>query len=685
MYLLAGALVAVPVFALQLVQILPALRRFRGPVLLAVQAGVGFGGVLACGASVGMLGFMAGSLLLSPLRAFAPAVAVAAALIASVRYGDASATADATITMVLVALVIYGLTRLTERVDQLHAARPALVMAAVTDERLRIAAELNDGLGRGLAAIGAGGRLALAQPERMAEIVGEVTGTARRCLAEARAAAAGYRALSLTPEITTARAMLTASDVTAHIRVGHTEPLGPTGALLAAVLREAVTEVVRRGTATTCTIETEMPGGGVRLRITNDGTRTAEDESLGDLPRQVAEAGGSLTTGLSPTGHFTVAVTLPGAGPALSFPADDRRSSALSLALLAAVLTGFSAKALLRLPADLLLPAAACLAVIVFMQLRSVSGRHMRSLGVMALLTYAPVLAFGEVWLGVAGFLAGPVLLAFPMMLAWPLVVCVTASIAVIGVALGLEPATTVNSTVSTLVTGLVVYGLLRLARLVKEMQAVKEDLARSAVVEERLRAARDLHDLLGHSMAAILLKCELARRLDLERARVEIDDVLAMVERAEIDMRSVSGKRHEMSLTVEAESARSILGAAGIEVAVELGHGPITAEVESVLSTVLREAVTNVLRHSAARHCTITSVSEQGGVRLRVRNDGVRSAGGQAGGQAGGRQGSAGMGNLTTRLAALDGRLITTRDGHWFELEARVPAATGAFSVPAR
>ncbi|WP_449063772.1 sensor histidine kinase [Planomonospora algeriensis] len=597
-YLLAGVPIAIVVFALQLVHVLPALGRFRGPTLFAVQAGAGFWGVLASGASVGMLGFLAGSLLLSPLWPLAPAVAAAAAVIGSVRYGEASAAADATITitMILIALVVYGLTRLTERVGQLHSARLALAVAAVAEERLRIAAELSDGLGRGLTMIAAGGRRALAAPERTAEILGQVAGTARRALAEARAAASGYRTMSLAPEITTARAMLAAAGVTAHVRVGHAEPLGPAGALLAAVLREAVTEVVRRGTATTCAIETDTSEGGVRLRVSNDGARTAEDESLGDLPCRVAEAGGSLTTGLSSTGRFTVSVVLPGAGSAPPLPPDDRHASVLSFTLLAVVLAGFSAKALLRLPAGSLLPAAACLGLILLLQLR--------------------------------------------------------------------------------------------LALLAKDVQAAKEELARSAVVEERLRAARDLHDLLGHSMAAILLKCELARRLDPVRARAEIEDVLEMVEKAEADMRSVSGERHEMPLAAEADSARSLLGAAGIEATVELCHGRVAAEVETVLSAVLREAVTNVLRHSAARRCTIAADRGQGEVRLRVRNDGVRPAAVPAGGSApdrtAGHRGSAGVGNLTTRLAALGGGLATTRDGERFEIEARVPIASPAMSVPA-
>ncbi|MEU7832351.1 histidine kinase [Nonomuraea sp. NPDC049129] len=681
-YVLAGSPLAIVAFGLQLVYVLRSLRRFRGPWLLVVQALVGYAATLGFGTSVGILGFLGGSLLLTPAWPLAPLVAVSAAVVGP---------ADPAISMVLIALVIYGLTRLIDRVDEMYAARLALALAAAAEERLRIATGLSDGLGRGLAAIADGVRSvvdrpertsvvdqavdrpertsvvdqAVDRPERVAETLGEVVATARRSLADARNAAAGYRATSLAPEMTTARAMLTAAAIETETRVGHSEPLGPAGALLAAVLREVVTEAVRQNTATTCVIETTTADGTVRLRVTHDGARTAEDEGLADLTRQLGAAGGSLTTGLSAEGRLTVDAVLP-EGPAEA--AEDPGAYRLSVTLLAAVLVGFSIKALLFVPASLMVPAAACLAVIVVMQLRSINGRHMLALALLALLVYLPIPVFGRAWLGAAGFLAGPILLAFPWSVAWPLVGCVMASVAVSAVLLGLPVPLMVNFTASTLVTGLVVYGLLKLAQLVRELQEARQALARAAVVEERLRAARDLHDLLGHSLAAILLKCELARRLDPARARAELVDVLAMTEKAEGDLRVISGARPALSLAAEAESARSVLAAAGIQVELGLAHAELSAEVENVLGTVLREAVTNVLRHSSARHCAITTVVEDGVVRLRVRNDGVRSSEG--------RPGSAGIGNLTTRLAALDGRLGTERDDDWFELTAQAPSS---------
>jgi signal transduction histidine kinase len=633
-YVVAGAPLALAVFGVQVV-----FTRRRSWWLVALQAALAYGSVLLSGSSVGILGFVGGSLLLTPLWPLALAVAVSAALLGPV---------DPVISMVLISLVVYGLTRMIDRIDEVNAARLSLAMTAAAEERLRIAAELNAGLGRALSVIADGARTGTPDVE-----------TARSSLADARAAAASYRAMSLAPELSTAKAMLTAAGVTVDVRVGHTEPLGPAGALLAAVLREAVTEIVRRRTATTCRIETLTEGASVRLRVSHDGARTADDESLGDLPEQVEAAGGTLIVELAGDASVTVEATLPSVRP----PVQRSYDSALSMALLAAVLVGFSVKSLLA--AGSLWPAA-LLAVIVFMQLRSVEGRHPVALSIMAVLTFAPIPLFGQAWLGVAGFLAGPVLLAFPWAVALPLVVLTVATVTVSGVLLAMPIPLTVNYAISTVVTGLVMYGLLKLAQLARELRESKDGLARAAVVEERLRAARDLHDLLGHTLAAILLKCELARRLDAGRARKELDDVLTMTERAMRDLRAVSGEHGELSLTAEAESARSLLSSASIDVELDLDHDTLGRDVDTTLGIVLREAVTNVLRHSSARRCTITTSVEDGVVRLSVRNDGVRSATS--------RRGSSGIGNLTTRLAALDGRLAVSAEDGWFELTATVP-----------
>ncbi|WP_433416245.1 sensor histidine kinase [Microtetraspora malaysiensis] len=666
----AEALLPLGVLVLQLGQVFPRWRRLRGPAALAAQAVLATVAVLVCGVSVGLFGFLAGSLLLVSAWPAAVLVVAGAALVQATRSADALAVIDSTIAPALAALVIYGLTRMAERVDEVAAARVRLALAAVAEERLRIATELNEGIGRGLDAIERGARRAMESPVdagATGPTIGDVAATARRCLADARSAAADYRALSLAPEVAAARALLSAAGVETEVRIGHTEPLGSAGALLATVLRDAVTDVVRQGTARHCLIETVHRDGMVRLRVTNDGVRTAGAgvEGLDDVIDRMAAVSGALRIGLDPDGRFGVEAAIPATPPA---PPPPDTAYGLSIALLGTVVAGFCVKALLLVPGDLVLPAAACLVVIAYLQLRSVRGRHPYALAAMALLAYAPLFVFGQDWLGVGGFLAGPLLLMFRWAVSLPLVAVVMASVATAAAAFGLPAGAVVNYTASTLVTGLVIHGLVGLARVVKELQDSREEPARAAIVQERLRAARDLHDLLGHNLAAILLKCELARRLAdaaPERARAEIADVIVMAGRARADLRAASGDHREMSLEEEAESARSVLAAAGMEVRLSLGHGPLPAPAETVLATVLREAVTNVLRHSSARSCHIASEVSQGVVRLSVRNDGVRPDAGR------GRPGS-GIGNLTARLAALGGELTArVEDDGWFRVRA--------------
>jgi signal transduction histidine kinase len=281
----------------------------------------------------------------------------------------------------------------------------------------------------------------------------------------------------------------------------------------------------------------------------------------------------------------------------------------------------------------------------------------------LALLSYVPILWFGAAWLGAAGFFAGALLVALPAVASWPLVVAAMAGAGLLGSLYSLETPLIVNYTLSVLVSALLVNGLVRLAQLAEELQAASASLARAAVVQERLRAARDLHDLLGHSLAAILLKCELARRLitkDPVRAESELRDVVAMAAQARADMRTVTGDALEMSFEAELESARSVLIAAGVDV--EINAVSYTG---TVLSVVLREAVTNVLRHSKARHVRITATPTS----LTVENDGITGAVTPPG---------SGLGNLTTRLAAQGGTLAVQVSDGWFRLSASDPTGLG-------
>lgn len=155
--------------------------------------------------------------------------------------------------------------------------------------------------------------------------------------------------------------------------------------------------------------------------------------------------------------------------------------------------------------------------------------------------------------------------------------------------------------------TGLTTLGLSRAVMTARELQRAREEIARLAVSEERLRIARDLHDLLGHHLSLIALKSELAGRLVLvapEQAVEEIHDIESVAREALRETReTISGYRQPTLLT-ELHAAREILAAAGIACDSEGETMALPATIETVLASAVREGVTNVIRHSRARHC---------------------------------------------------------------------------------
>ncbi|MFG2909359.1 sensor histidine kinase [Kitasatospora sp. NPDC048286] len=307
------------------------------------------------------------------------------------------------------------------------------------------------------------------------------------------------------------------------------------------------------------------------------------------------------------------------------------------------------------------------------------------SLFVHGLLTYLPILVFDGSWVGIPGSFAGSVLLTVAAPRSWILFAVLSVSQYPLTASLGGTSGQCVNAVVSTAVGGIVVFGVARLADLTAELREARTELAERAVDRERLRFARDLHDLLGYSLSVAALKCQLAERLaleDPERARAEISEVLVMVRQAMTDTRWIPSGDLQMSLAQESRSAASALRAAGISVEVELACGALQPEVDAVLATVVREAVTNMLRHSAPRQCRIRAVrGDLGAVRLTVSNDGVPAAGAP-----GEPDGGHGIDNLTERLLAVGGQLIAGHgESGWFHLSAVVEApAAGAAGRPA-
>ncbi|MFI2643386.1 sensor histidine kinase [Streptomyces sp. NPDC018610] len=299
-------------------------------------------------------------------------------------------------------------------------------------------------------------------------------------------------------------------------------------------------------------------------------------------------------------------------------------------------------------------------------------------LGAQAVLTYLPMVWFHSSWGSMQGPLGATLLLTLPSRLAWPAYGAVVAGIVPYSLLSGAGPLETAYFLIAGGLTGLVVYGLSRLADLVEELHETREQVAKMAVVQERLRFARDLHDLLGYSLSAITLKGELVQRLighRPDRAAAETAELLAVARQALADVRLVSRGYRDMSLAEEAQSARAVLAAADVRAEVRVEVGRLHPVVDTVLATALREGITNMLRHSAAQLCTITADVEGDVVRLALVNDRPHESGDGTRLPTEAGTGGSGLGNLRTRLTAIGGGLdAETREDGRFHLRAWAP-----------
>jgi two-component system, NarL family, sensor histidine kinase DesK len=312
------------------------------------------------------------------------------------------------------------------------------------------------------------------------------------------------------------------------------------------------------------------------------------------------------------------------------------------------------------------------------------------TLGLQAALAYAFFLPSLNVVFTLSPFLAGSVLLLVPGRWRWAGYVAVCASWAALYATVplvgqnanGRGALVTIYWAASIAAIGLLVYGLSRLAGMAAELEAVRAELAQMAAMRERLRVARDVHDLLGLGLSAIALKADLIGKLigrDDERAAAEISELGRTCAAARADIRLVTGAGQDLSLAAELAAAGQILASAGVRVQSGLPGGPLPDGAESVLAVVLREAVTNILRHSAATSAAIEAAAGDGAIRLTVSNNGVT---GRPGGDGAG--GSTGLANLTARVQAAGGELSTRRSADSFELTVQIPLpGPGAVTEP--
>ena len=247
------------------------------------------------------------------------------------------------------------------------------------------------------------------------------------------------------------------------------------------------------------------------------------------------------------------------------------------------------------------------------------------------------------------------------------------AVLAVLQVALELirlaPPPIIVNLLINSVIVGVLGAGGRLFWQSYGQLLAAREQLASLAVTEERLRFARDLHDLLGQNLSVLVLKSELvAKQLPRdsdEPLRNEVRDIAQVARRSLNDVREAVEGYRRPTLQTEISSARTALRAAGIGLLVEDDVGALPIEQDGVLAWCLREAVTNVVRHSGAKKCEVRLSSENGTAILDVTDDGQGATS---------LEGGSGLVGMRERIDMVGGKLDFTTEAPGFHLAVTIP-----------
>jgi len=215
--------------------------------------------------------------------------------------------------------------------------------------------------------------------------------------------------------------------------------------------------------------------------------------------------------------------------------------------------------------------------------------------------------------------------------------------------------------------------------QVVLRLEHARQTASELAVAKERLRFATDLHDIQGHNLQVIALKSELAERLLIarpEQAAREIADIRVIAQAALDDTRAVVNDYRTVTVAVEVRNAAAVLRSAGIRCEARIETPGMPTAIGAVFAVAIREAATNVLRHSRATEATIELVlADAGEYRLTVGNNAAGAV----------RLGGTGLAGLAQRVAAQHGTVETTRTNDIFTLVVRVPTADAAAPDPAR
>jgi len=220
------------------------------------------------------------------------------------------------------------------------------------------------------------------------------------------------------------------------------------------------------------------------------------------------------------------------------------------------------------------------------------------------------------------------------------------------------------NGALTVFLVSFAMFGFFKIVQSNVALAAARAEVARLAAEAERSRIARDLHDLLGHSLTTITVKAGLARRLaergDAERSLREITEVEQLSRRTLGDVRAAVAGHRDVTLAGELATSREVLRAAGIIAELPGSVDVVEPGLSELFGWVVREGVTNVVRHSRAIHCRISLARDW----IEIVDDG-------AGGTAGAGNGLAG---LRERVEAAGGTLSASGGFSGFRLRAAVP-----------
>jgi two-component system sensor histidine kinase DesK len=242
-----------------------------------------------------------------------------------------------------------------------------------------------------------------------------------------------------------------------------------------------------------------------------------------------------------------------------------------------------------------------------------------------------------------------------------------------------INPISVIGTVVLMLVVGASNFFIARQKRMDCKLRAALEENVQLAAVAERERIARDLHDVLGHTLSVIVLKAELARRLmenDPQRAAQEIADVETTARAALTEVREAIGGYRSQGLAAEINHARQTLDAANVTLTWEApppGAPKLNATEETVLALSVREAVTNIVRHAEATSCTMRlAITADNHYALTIEDNGANPI----------RQEGNGLRGMRDRVNGLGGHL-TIRSEHGTTLLIALPITAAQLAAP--